>query len=248
MVAVGGAVWEYAGGSITSCVFDGNSVTATDLNCNGGAVSVRGSVSDCLFINNVAQAGFFAVARGGAITAGSSTISRSVFVGNVAHHTTQTNPDGAGYGGAISSTAGNLVIENCTMYANSGGFSNGVSGFYALAGGNTVVSTIIAGGIGRACGGDGAAGTTWSCCDIFGNSDDSLCGTDGGGNFSAHPQFCDSDPLASLNVSIQSDSPCADGNHPNGASCGLIGPAPIGCETVSVESKTWGAVKSLYRD
>jgi predicted outer membrane repeat protein len=243
MVAVGGAVWEYAGGSITSCVFDGNTVTAADLGCSGGAVSVRGAVSDCVFTNNVAEAAFFAVARGGAVATEIATISRCVFIGNTARH---TNPDGPGFGGAVVSFSSADVIENCTMVGNSGSFTNGVGGFFALAGGNTIRSSIIANSIGRACG--GAAGTTWSCCDLFGNSDDSLCGIDGGGNFNADPQFCDSDPLASLNVSIQEDSPCAPGKHPNGAACGLIGAAPVGCGPVGVESKTWSAVKNLYRE
>jgi hypothetical protein len=76
---------------------------------------------------------------------------------------------------------------------------------------------------------------------------DALCGTDAGGNFSADPEFCSEDPASSLNVWLQQDSPCAPGNHPAGASCGLIGARAAGCGTVLVEQRTWSQVKSLYR-
>ncbi len=65
-------------------------------------------------------------------------------------------------------------------------------------------------------------------------------------SFSLDPEFC-GEP-GSGNFYLQSDSPCAPGNHPNGENCGLIGPLPVGCGTVSVEHKTWGAVKAIYRE
>jgi len=46
------------------------------------------------------------------------------------------------------------------------------------------------------------------------------------GNISADPAFCD--PGAG-NWSIGQDSPCAPGNHPDSAGCGLIGALPVGC-------------------
>ncbi len=62
-------------------------------------------------------------------------------------------------------------------------------------------------------------------------------------NFSANPMFCGVD-----NYRLQAESPCAPGNQPNGIDCGLIGPLPVGCGTVSVEMKTWGSIKAMYRD
>lgn len=62
-------------------------------------------------------------------------------------------------------------------------------------------------------------------------------------NFSADPMFC-----GEGNYYLQSDSPCALGNQPDGIDCGLIGPLPVGCGPVSVETKTWGGVKAIYRD
>jgi len=67
--------------------------------------------------------------------------------------------------------------------------------------------------------------------------------------FLAHSNF-DSDPLfcGLSNYYLRNDSPCAPGNHPDGLDCGLIGPLPVGCGPVHVETKTWGAVKALYRN
>ena len=105
-------------------------------------------------------------------------------------------------------------------------------------------STIIAWSQGAACYGP----STYGCTDLWGNSlGDALCGTDGGGNFSADPRFCGTDPAASLNVSLQRNSPCAPGQHPPGAeACGLVGARTVACE-VAVAPRTWSDVKLLYR-
>ncbi len=88
----------------------------------------------------------------------------------------------------------------------------------------------------------------WTCSILFGTAEgDAICGTDGGGNFSADPEFCATDPVTSLSVFLQQDSPCAPGNHPQGAACGLIGAALVGCGTVGVERSTWSFVKQLFR-
>lgn len=62
-------------------------------------------------------------------------------------------------------------------------------------------------------------------------------------NFSADPMFCGLE-----NYSLQSDSPCAPGNHPDGIDCGLIGPLPVGCGPLGIETRTWGSIKAMYRD
>ncbi len=62
-------------------------------------------------------------------------------------------------------------------------------------------------------------------------------------NFSADPMFC-----GATNYHLQGDSPCAPGNHPDGIDCGLIGPLPVGCGPVTVETRTWGSIKAMYRD
>ncbi|MDD4857397.1 MAG: hypothetical protein PHD74_04735, partial [Candidatus Krumholzibacteria bacterium] len=72
-----------------------------------------------------------------------------------------------------------------------------------------------------------------------------LTGTNG--NISVDPQFCAGDPSGSGDFFLQSDSPCAPGNNPDEASCGLIGAYPVGCREDSVERASWGAIKSLFR-
>ena len=107
-----------------------------------------------------------------------------------------------------------------------------------------MTATIVAWNTGAASYGS----ATFGCTDLYGNSGgDAVNGTDGGGNFGADPQFCAVDPVTSLYVGIQSDSPCAPGNHPNGAACGLIGAGPVECGAVSVELRTWSQVKHAYR-
>jgi len=60
-------------------------------------------------------------------------------------------------------------------------------------------------------------------------------------NIVTDPLFCDA---PADNYTIDAFSP-ASPNNPNG--CGLIGAYGVGCGPVSVESKTWGVIKSLYR-
>jgi hypothetical protein len=73
------------------------------------------------------------------------------------------------------------------------------------------------------------------------------CIIDGGANFELDPEFCG--VAGSSNYYLQSDSPCAPGNHPDGENwCGLIGQLPVGCGSVRVERKSWGAVKAIYKE
>jgi hypothetical protein len=64
------------------------------------------------------------------------------------------------------------------------------------------------------------------------------------GNISIDPEFCGIE--GSGNYYLQSDSPCAPGNHPLGTDCGRIGAFPVNCETVPVADKSWGAIKNLF--
>lgn len=75
-----------------------------------------------------------------------------------------------------------------------------------------------------------------SCTDIFGNpGGDDLCGTDGGGNFSLDPLFCNA---ANGDYGLQGESPCAPGQHPDGSGAcdgDRLGSMPVGCTPGSVE-------------
>ena len=85
------------------------------------------------------------------------------------------------------------------------------------------------------------------CCDIYGNEGgNAICAGEQEHNFSLDPQFCGI--LGTGNYQLQSDSPCAPGNHPTGVDCGLIGALPVICGAVEVQTKTWGSIKSLYKD
>jgi hypothetical protein len=57
----------------------------------------------------------------------------------------------------------------------------------------------------------------------------------------ADPQFCDA---PALDFTVNAASPCLPSNN-NG--CGQIGAWELGCGSVSVESSSWGQIKSRYR-
>jgi hypothetical protein len=90
------------------------------------------------------------------------------------------------------------------------------------------------------------------CNDVFNNGEnyailDFPDPTGIAGNISIDPQFCSIDPVAYNNYHLQSDSPCAPGNHPNGYACGLIGCEPVGCATTGTERTNWSKVKQLFK-
>ncbi len=65
------------------------------------------------------------------------------------------------------------------------------------------------------------------------------------GNISVDPEFCGI--YDSGNYYLQSDSPCAAGNHPDGYDCGMIGAFDVGCKTTPARKATWGSMKSFYK-
>ncbi len=64
------------------------------------------------------------------------------------------------------------------------------------------------------------------------------------GNISVDPQFCGT--WDSGNWFLQSDSPCAPGNHPDGYNCGQIGARGVDCSTTPVRQLNWGGIKALF--
>jgi len=92
------------------------------------------------------------------------------------------------------------------------------------------------------------ASPTFECNDIFGATRSYLgCPDQTGlnGNIAVDPEFCGIDE--SGNYFLQSDSPCAPGNHPNGYNCGLVGAYEVNCGKVDAAQRSWGGIKSLYR-
>ena len=85
-----------------------------------------------------------------------------------------------------------------------------------------------------------------SCTDIFGNAPGDWTGCVTGmngvdGNFQLDPLFCS---LATREVGLNVGSPCAPANN---GECGLVGALEVSCGASSVEARTWGSIKALYR-
>ena len=168
-------------------------------------------------------------------------------------------------GGAIFATfmSGNIKIRNNLICANGGGIvltdaSGNAEISYNTISHNTGVALstddpsgalihhniISYNGVGI----DGFGPMQFQCNDIFGNDEERMTLPTGtNGNIAVDPQFCGSDPKVSGNYFLQSDSPCAPGNHPDAYACGLIGRYPVGCGEVSVEKSSWGTIKALYK-
>lgn len=232
----GGAISAAGTPLIEGCVFRDNVADAHYFSANGGAVdAAAGTVRDCVFLRNLATC-LRGPGRGGALTGTELTVTGCVFAGNTAR---RTEPLGAGLGGAIFSRF-TSTIEHCTLTGNSGATPDGTGGIHCEETARVTAVVLVQTIQGRACSGEIA----WTCSDVWGNAvGNALCGTDGGGNFSADPQFC-ADPLTAGDVSVRSTSPCLRGGPP---ACALIGAGAEACTTSAIESRTWSSVKRLYR-
>jgi hypothetical protein len=151
---------------------------------------------------------------------------------------------GGGFGAHTSSV---VTLTHCTFRSNAASFQGG--GLWAYLADLTVDNCIIAESSAGEAVFSGGATLAFSCTHIFGNAGGDWIGdiaamVDVDGNFSADPQFCGI--TGSGNVYIQSDSPCAPGNHPAGTACGLIGALPVICSSTATEAITWSRMKSLY--
>jgi hypothetical protein len=234
----GGAIWYGGVGApqFIDCIFERNTAL------RGGAVflinsSLTTTMQDCIVRNNTADegAGVFAyhvVVR----------IEDTIFMDNVS----TTNSGGIVAVNKLYPSE----ITRTTFFRNDagGGPAIDVSGASDL----TVTNTIVAGT-------DGTGGEitepstlTFACSNIVGSTGGDWTGSiaaqnNVNGNFSAPPLFCATS--GSLLLQLQADSPCAPGNNPGGdVSCGLIGARPVGCGSVPVLERSWGAIKALYQD
>jgi len=222
---------------VEDCRFEGNRCVAISGAIGGGLLVSGGTVTRCVFVDNVVQANPFAYAAGGAIYCGGDvTIAASVFLRNRV-----ISVGYPGEGGAISTTVAQPTIRGCTFLGNAAsGPARPTGGLYLPLGG-TVTATIIAWTEGAPCTGP----ITMSCTDLYGNTlGDAICGIDAGGNLSADPLFCAIDPITTGNVGIRASSPCAPGAS---AGCELIGAGDVACKTVPVRQATWGQIKTRYR-
>jgi hypothetical protein len=170
------------------------------------------TIADNIFIGNSAGSG------GGVYNwFGSPTITGNVFAGNSASMA----------GGGICSESGSPTIRNCTLSENDGPTTwqdlKGGAGIFLSYSDAVIENTIIAystQGSGIMC--VTSSFPTITCSNIYGNAGgDTLCGIDGGGNFSADPLFCG--VLGSGNYYVQSASPCAPANNTCGVLIGALG-------------------------
>jgi len=174
--------------------------------------------------NTVRQTGGVSI-----ISCGSATFSGNVLIANSYGVVIQGTPVGS--------------IENNTFDANDVGIS-------ITQGSNPLVARNIVyrGGVGISC--FFLVAPTFSCNNVYGTTVATYGGdctdqTGINGNLSLDPQFCGLDGTSNYN--LQSDSPCAPGNHPQSINCGVIGARPSACGTVSIKATSWGALKGLYR-
>lgn len=221
-------------------IYDCDVTNNTTLGYGGGLVftnGVTGLVDHCRIIGNAAASAYN---EGGGIYSSQSNLTfRSLLIAN-----NQASGPFAEGGGVAVSFEPSPVFQNCTIVGNRASTAEATGGVYTAF--FTTVpfnNCIIAGttnGLTLTCA-FGAA-PVYTGCDVWGNAaGDALCGTDGGCNFSANPLFCDQ-----VDFRIQSGSPCAAGQHPQGG-CGAsyCGAYPAGCSDVGVDDLPAGRAIAL---
>jgi hypothetical protein len=233
----GGAVWFGGVGSpiFVNCVFVANTAIT------GGAVyavntpyTVR--FSGCVFRDNEASS------RGGAIFGYNVPLVLEDCV--IARNVSFLDGGGMDLTNCYPST-----VSRCTFYRNRGASGGGISllGNVTLIGDHTIIAMSESGG---AVALQPNTTMTLSCSDLFGNLGGDWTGAVAAqygvnGNISADPLFCNA---PDLDLTLQANSPCAAGNHPDGYGCGQIGSRVVGCGGVPVSERSWGAIKFLYTD
>ncbi len=148
-----------------------------------------------------------------------------------------TSGIGAEGAGIYAVFAFQLDLTQCTITGNLGEDSSvvcgGITAFWASP---AIYKCIIAFNSGKGLHCLDEAVPVVSCTNIFGNpGGNAVCGTDAGGNFSLDPLFCDA---GAGDYRIQEASPCAPGQHPDGAGAcdgDRLGSEPVGCAPGSVE-------------
>lgn len=227
---------------IVDCVFEGNHPGA--MSCDGNGFAIQ--VDSCMFHVNYAASGPGAVSVCCAECGGDDVdFADCTFWGN-----------SGGAGGAVGIAHSRADFARCTFFGNSADLGS------AIHVGEGGVSWLYRCIIAYNQGGEAIDAPGPEFCPVFPHCTD-IYGNEGGdwvggisewygveGNFSACPSFCNAD-VEPYDFRLCDTSPCAPGNHPDSADCGLIGAWPVGCacEPSGVESasSTWGSIKGMFK-
>jgi len=256
----GGGVSVSAGGSphLIGCT-----VTVCE-GAYGAGIAVYqagGTFEACTIIDNVAATtagGVYLQSAGPSTFAGCSIVSNEAKgSGGIRTHSTADGDISISYcdisrnvatyddAGGVCLLSG-ATLSNCTLVENSALWGDG-GGVYGRYDSGTLENCIIAyteHGQGVAAEEAGSE-PTLSCCDVYGNVDGDYCAVVGdqtglNDNFSQAPQFCD---LETADYRLFDSSPCLA----TASSCGLlVGAFDQGCDS-PVDTKSWGAIKSMFR-
>jgi hypothetical protein len=193
----------------------------------GGVQVIKGSVLEmesCHIVGNRSIKG------GGLYARESSVLLDSVVVaGNRA----------AGGGALAADVGGRFDLRNCTLAANTGDLG---AALYTVGGTASLAGCIIAAHVGAPTF-LSSGSTSFACSDLFGNAQNTVVGTDLGGNVSLDPGFCALDAAGgSFDLRLSETSPLV-----NLPGCGRLGALPVGCSGTHVQPLTWSQLKSLYR-
>ncbi len=231
--------------TISNCQFIDNSAGQSGgaILCAREPIDVMSNltVEDCAFIGNSSGDG------GGAIRFRNNTsglLRNSLFIDN-----SSGGPGGAILAQQLPFSVGSIHVDvrGCTIIRNNALEGAGIALDGATA---DVFRTIIAFSTNGEAATCGVTLPMISCSNIYGNADGDWVGCIAGmdstsDNFSLDPGFCDE---MGDDFTLQDSSPCAPGNHPDGANCGLIGAFPVACGgTTATESASWTEVKEMFR-
>ncbi len=225
----GGLAIQSSAPTITHCQIRNN----VSLGYGGGVAfidEVTGSMTDCVIEGNDA-AGDYSLGGGISCSLSAPWLENLLIVGNTA---SGAFAEGGGMDISFNPAP---TVRHCTIVGNAVGL-NGVAGgisvqFDAAPSFENCIIASSTSGQATVCLYMNNNDPTFSGCDAWDNAGgDDLCGIDGGCNFTADPLFCGT---ALHEYNLLPASPCAPGNHPDGAGCGdsVCGAQPVGCGTAA---------------
>jgi predicted outer membrane repeat protein len=208
---------------VRDCTISGNSTPGGMGSSDGGGIycgNASPTISQCRIQHNTSGGS----GGGMAFYYSSASVSECVLLNNAAQGSS---------GGGIRCYESSLTVTQCTLCGNTARQGGGI---YCYQSSPIVSNCIIAfshsgGALYCSYGGD----PTVTCCNLYGNGGgNSVCGTNGGGNISSDPGFCDA-PGGDL--TLCADSPCLPENNGCGVLMGALGlgscPCPT-CQTIRV--------------